>query len=53
MKLRKAWYLSPFTEVAKKRREGFRRERELSEGKSRVFDPEDICWMRRKDSLVG
>jgi hypothetical protein len=35
MKLRKAWKLSPFTEVTE--------ERKCSESKSRVLDLEDIC----------
>jgi hypothetical protein len=43
MKLRKAWYLSPFTQVAEKRPKAFHREREGSESESRVFDVEDIC----------
>jgi hypothetical protein len=45
MKLRKAGYLSPFTEVAGEGREAFHRERDCSESKSRVLDLEDICWM--------
>jgi hypothetical protein len=46
MKVRKARYLSLFTEVAGKGPEAFHREREYSESKSRVLDFEDICWMR-------
>jgi hypothetical protein len=45
MKLRKASYFSPFTEVAGKGRKAFHRETECSERKSRVLDFEDICWM--------
>jgi hypothetical protein len=45
MKLRKARYLSPFTEVAGKGRQAFDREKECPESKSRVLDLEDICWM--------
>jgi hypothetical protein len=46
MKLKKARYLSPFAEVARKGREAVLRERKCSESKSRVPDIEDICWMR-------
>jgi hypothetical protein len=46
MKLRKALYLSPFTEVAGKGRGVFGGERDCSESKSRVLDLEDICRMR-------
>jgi hypothetical protein len=45
MKLRKARYLSPFSEVAGKGRETFHQEREWLENKSRVLDLEDICWI--------
>jgi hypothetical protein len=53
MKLRNAWYLSPFTEVARKGPEAFHRERERSESKSRGLDLEEIYWMGSRDSLVG
>jgi hypothetical protein len=42
MKLRKARYLSRFTEVAGKGQEAFHRDREWSESKSRVLEFEDI-----------
>jgi hypothetical protein len=45
MKLKKAQYLSPCTEVAGNGREAFYRERECSERNSRVLDLEDIFWM--------
>jgi hypothetical protein len=45
MKLMKVWHISPFTEVAGKKRETFHWERECSESKSRVFDLEGIYWM--------
>jgi hypothetical protein len=41
MTLRKARYLSPFTEVAEKGGGSFHRERECSESKSKVLDLED------------
>jgi hypothetical protein len=43
MKLRKARYPSPFTEVAGKGGEAFHRERECLESESRVPDLENIC----------
>jgi hypothetical protein len=45
LKLKKARYLSPFTEVAGKGGEAFHRKRECSESKSRVFDLEEFFWM--------
>jgi hypothetical protein len=45
MKLRKARYLSPCTKEAGKGREAFHWERECSEGKWRVLELENICWM--------
>jgi hypothetical protein len=48
MKLRKAWYLSPFTNMTGKGREAFHREREWSESKPRVLELEAICWMREQ-----
>jgi hypothetical protein len=51
MKLRKAWDLFSFTEVAGKGREAFHREREYSESKLRLIGLENSSW--RKDSPVG
>jgi hypothetical protein len=53
MQLRKEWSLFPFTEVAGKGREAFHLERECLETVLRVLDLEDICYMGRRDSLVG
>jgi hypothetical protein len=44
-KVRKARYISLFTEVAEKGREAFHRERECPEAKSKMLDLEDIFWM--------
>jgi hypothetical protein len=53
IKLRRARYLSPFTEVAAKGREAFHRERERSESKLRLPGLEEICRMESRDLLVG
>jgi hypothetical protein len=53
MQLRKARYLFPFTEVAGKGRQAFHLKMECLESALRVLDLEDICCMRRRDSLVG
>jgi hypothetical protein len=52
----KAWFNSPFAEVAGKGREAFHVEREYSESKSRVFDLENILdkgvgtrWLERSE----